>query len=316
MRAGCPLPQCLRYGMLVLAVALVLPLLAAGCGDNDRAATPTFAPATATTTPSATAAPSPTATAIPPTSTPTPRGPQAEPIGFPIDPATTLGLVSGEVGSRTLTFGAGPAALAYSRDEQPSSDLVLANRAGWNCRVHVEYEGLPAVDWYIPTGTPIVATMDGTATLLINTVSNPFDVYGVSREPYIGNPDRSRAPVSAFPGPGGGQGVFVRVDNGTYRTDYAHLELAQTMAEAVPGGAWLPGFTPGQALTDQFTPLRDFRTATAVARWEVAAGDVIGYSGDSGYSEAPHLHYTVQSGGSYFCPTAEPGFNNAGWLLR
>jgi hypothetical protein len=138
----------------------------------------------------------------------------------------------------------------------------------------------------------------------------------VSREPYFGNPDRSRAPVSPFPGPGGGQGVFVRVDNGAYRTDYAHLDLVRTMVSSVPAGAWLSGFTPGQALLDQFTPLRDFRTATAVARWEVKAGDVIGYSGDSGYSEGPHLHYTVIANGAYLCPTTEPGFLNNGWLLR
>ncbi len=300
---------------ILAAFAFPLLLIAAACGGNDGPdPTPTSPPSTATAT--LTADPSPTPTPVPPTATPTARGPQPEPIGFPIDPATVLGAVTGEVGSRSLEFGAGPTALEYSRDQQPSGDPVLANRAGWNCRVHVEYEGLPAVDWYIPEGTPILATMDGTATLLINTVSNPFDVYGVSREPYIGNPDRARAPVSPFPGPGGGQGVFVRVDNGTYRTDYAHLELEQTMTETVPAAAWLSGFAPSQALIDQFTPLRDFRTATAVAQWQVKAGDVIGLSGDSGYSEGPHLHYTVQSGGSYFCPTPEAGFSNGGWLLR
>ncbi len=292
---------------------MVLALGACG-GNDDPNPTPTSPPSTATAT--LTATPSPTPTPVPPTATPTPRGPQALPVGFPMDPSTVLGAVTGDVGTRILEFGSGPTALDYSRDEQPSADPVLANRAGWNCRVHVEYEGLPAVDWYIPEGTPILATMDGTATLLINTVSNPFDVYGVSREPYIGNPDRSGAPVSPFPGPGGGQGVFVRVDNGTYRTDYAHLHLARTALGPVPADAWLPGYQPGQALIDQFTPLRDFRLATVVAQWQVKAGDVIGLSGDSGYSEAPHLHYTVQSGGSYFCPTSEPGFSNAGWLLR
>jgi len=91
-------------------------------------------------------------------------------------------MVSGVPGNRALQWGEGPTALEYSRDDQPSGDPDRANRCGWNARLHVEYEGQPAVDWYIPPGTPVVATMDGTATLLINTVSNPFDVYGVSRE--------------------------------------------------------------------------------------------------------------------------------------
>ena len=309
---------------VALALFAVLVVLAtAACGDDDQQSRPSpTAPATTAPSPSPTteSTPTATATAVPPTVTPTPRGPAAEPLGFPIAPATTLGLVSGPVGQRTLDFGAGPRADDYARDDQASNDPDWANRAGWNCRVHVEYEGLPAVDWYIPVGTPIRATMDGTATLLVNTVSNPFDVYGVSREPYIGNPDRSRAPISPFPGPGGGQGVFVRISNGSYQTDYAHLELNQTMSEAVPASAWLQGYSPGQVLIDQFTALRDFRVATAVARWPVRAGDIVGFSGDSGYSEGPHLHYTVQvlTGGGvvYRCPTPEAGFTDNNWLFR
>lgn len=181
----------------------------------------------------------------------------------------------------------------------------------------MEYEGQPAVDWYIPDGTPIVATMDGTATLLVNTVSNPFDVYGVSREPYIGNPDRSRAPISPFPGPGGGQGAFVRIESSTHRTDNAHLDLAAT-AGAVPAGAWLPGFSAATDFATTFGPLLDFRVATAIARWHVQRGQVIGISGDSGYSEAPHLHYTIKPLGAVnnLCPTAETGFDDNNWLFR
>ncbi len=50
---------------------------------------------------------------------------------------------------------------------------------------------------------------------------------------------------------------------------------------------------------------------------DVRKGEVIGYSGDSGYSEAPHLHYTVAyaGAGNLLCPTDEPGFNDRGWLL-
>ena len=313
-----------RFAGCALLVPGILIAFLAACGGDDDPGPVTSTPSTPTVVTTPTASQTAVPTAVPPTPTatavPTQAGPALAPLGFPIDPALHLGLAIGAVGQRVLEFGSGPAALDYSANDQPSSDPDLANRSGWNCRVHVEYEGLPAVDWYIPTGTPIRATLDGTATLLVNTVSNPFDVYGVSREPYIGNPDRARAPVSAFPGPGGGQGAFVRVSNNQYQADFAHLELGQTMHSAVPADAWLSGFAPGQALLDQFTPLRDFRTATAVARWEVKRGDVIGFSGDSGYSEGPHLHYTVQSlsGGapSYLCPTAESGFTNGGWLLK
>lgn len=240
-----------------------------------------------------------------------------EPTGFPLDPATRLGLVTGEAGARIIAWGDGPSAEAYSRDAQPSDDPDVANCCGWNARTHVEYEGEPACDWYVPAGTPVLATMSGTATLLVNTTSNPFDVYGVSREPYIGNPDRERAPVSAFPGPGGGQGVFVRLDGDTFVTSHAHLDLAQTL-DLVPAGAFLDGFAPGPALLEAFAPLRDFREATAIAAWPVAKGDVIGFSGDSGYSEAPHIHYTIRraGGAGLLAPTAEPGFDDAGWLFR
>jgi murein DD-endopeptidase MepM/ murein hydrolase activator NlpD len=234
-----------------------------------------------------------------------------------LDPDTRTGRVSGDPGRRVLRFGQGPTVLEYSRDDQPTDDPVRANACGWNARTHFEYEGQPAVDWYIPEGTPVVATMDGLATLLINTVSNPFDVYGVSREPYIGDPDRGRAPISPFPGPGGGQGVFVRVENRQYRTDYAHLAIGRTI-EVVPPASYLSAYGPGFDFEGEFAGLRDFRLATAIAAWDVQKGDVIGFSGDSGYSEAPHLHYTVrrEGQGGLLCPTTEAGFSDNGWLLR
>jgi murein DD-endopeptidase MepM/ murein hydrolase activator NlpD len=243
--------------------------------------------------------------------------PQLEPFGFPVNPALRTGLVIGAVGSRTIEWGQGPIVRDYSRDDQPSDDPVRANAAGWNARTHVEYEGQPAVDWYLPIGTPVVATTDGTATLLVNTVANPFDVYGVSREAYIGNPDRSRAPISPFPGPGGGQGVFVRVENRRFRTDYAHLELAPTVG-LVPDWAWLGGYSANHPFAEEFAALRDFRVATPIASWDVQKGDTIGFTGDSGYSEAPHLHYTIRRAGegSLLCPTTEAGFQDGGWLFR
>lgn len=295
-----------------------------GCSENGNGARPPGGTATpspaepASSPPTIRSTATATATSAPPTAvpTPTPATPRDEPRGFPVDAAQRLDLVSGPVGSRVLTFGAGPSVLEYARDDQPSDDPVAANRCGWNARVHVEYEGQPAIDWYLPTGTPILATMDGTATLLVNTVSNPFDVYGVSREPFLGNPDRSRAPVNAFPGPGGGQGAFVRIENARFRTDSAHLELIQTLT-AVPPGAFIGGYTAATDFVADFGPLRDFRVATAIASWPVNRGDVIGFCGDSGYSEASHLHYAIRRAGAsnLLCPTLEPGFQDAGWLF-
>jgi len=291
----------------------------AGRGKDEPtpAATPTTGRATPTPAVTAPATASPPPTQAGPTATPTEVPPQLEPYGFPLNPATRTGLVTGQPGSRAIRWGQGPIVRDYSRDDQPSDDPVRANAAGWNARTHVEYEGQPAVDWYLPVGTPVVATTDGTATLLVNTVSNPFDVYGVSREPYLGNPDRARAPVSPFPGVGGGQGVFIRVENGRFRTDYAHLEISRTVG-LVPEWAWLGSYSAAFPFAEEFAPLRDFRVATPVAAWDVRRGDTIGYTGDSGYSEAPHLHYTIRRAGEsrLLCPTTEPGFEDNGWLLK
>lgn len=291
---------------------------------SDPAPSPTRAVPTLIPLPTSTATPSPIPTPAPPAvSTPTPTvtatatPPAAlEPRGFPLDPALRTGLVTGTVGTRRIEWGAGPAVEVYSREEQASADPGRANRAGWNCRTHQEYEARPAVDWYLPVGTPVLATMDGTATLVLISVSNPFDLYAVSREPYLGDPDRDRAPQSPFPGPGGGKGVFVRVTNERFVTEYAHLDLAPTLA-VVPTAAYLPGFGADADYATRFRPLRAFNDETPVARWNVRRGDVIGFVGDSGYSEAPHLHYTVaRAGGGLLCPTSEAGFADGGWLLR
>lgn len=310
-----------RRRLVIAASALALVRCGNSTPGTQRTTTAAQSPtplASPTRLPTAAA----TATPIPPTPTeppPTPTPPRdpALPIGFPLDPSSRTGAVTGAVGSRQIAWGEGATAETYSRDDQPSADAVRANRCGWNARVHLEYEGQPAIDWYIPQGTPILATMDGTATLLINTVSNPFDVYGVSREPYIGNPDRSRAPISPFPGPGGGQGVFVRIESASFQTDHAHLDL-QTTLKAVPTDAFVGGYAVSTDFATMFRPLRDFRVATAVARWPVKRGQVVGFSGDAGYSEAPHLHYAIKRLGAAnsLCPTAEPGFDDAGWLFR
>ncbi len=68
----------------------------------------------------------------------------------------------------------------------------------------------------------------------------------------------------------------------------------------------------------EFAPLRDFQATTPIARWEVRRGDLIGMTGDTGYSEAPHLHYTIAriGGAGLLCPTSELGFEDGGWLVR
>lgn len=275
--------------------------------------TATPSPPTSPTPPTATQAPAtePPPTQPPPTASPATR---LAPVGFPISTDTVTGIVRGEVGSRTIAWGEGPTALAYSRDDQPSSDPVRANAAGWNARVHLEYEGWPAVDWYLPFGTPVYSTLAGTATLYMVTFANPFDVYGVDREPYIGNPDRDRAPISPFPGPGGGMGVLVRVTNWAYRADFGHFDPAPTLAN-VPAGAFYDGYDPA-SLPGQFAQLRGYLDWTAVASWEVDRGALIGYTGDTGYSEAPHLHYAIaRADGTALCPTSEPGVSNGGWVF-
>lgn len=239
-----------------------------------------------------------------------------EPVGFPMDPGTRLGQVVGNIGRRRIDSDVGPRLDRYVQDDETSAEPSRANASGWGCRVHMEYEGQPAFDAYVPSGTPVKATLDGTASLFAITTSNAFDVYGVDREPFIGNPDRSRALVAPFPGPGGGKGVFVRIENERYRVEYGHLDLAPTMRN-VAADAFLVDIGHNSDLLARFSTLRDARDATILARWDVRRGDLIGFSGDSGYSEAPHLHYAITRlrDNVALCPTAEAGFADGGWLL-
>lgn len=303
---------------LIASAASALVVVACSGGDSLQPtpeATPstTTSPATRTTSPARPASPP---APSPPAPTPTTAGDPGEPRGLPIDATQPVGLTDYRDENRTLAWGAGPGALAYSRDYQPGGDHFAGNAGGWNCRVHVAFEGHPAVDWYIPVGTPIRATMNGTATLFTITTTNAFDYYDRPRAPYVGFP-MPTASVSPFPGPGGGKGVYIEVRNQEFVTESAHLSLAPTMA-IVPKGAFLPGFESGAPLVEQFAPMRSYLDATPIASWTVARGDVIGFSGDSGYSEAHHLHYTIRrtAGGSLLCPTAEDGFADGGWLFR
>ena len=285
------------------SVCALAMLAAAACGaSGDSASSPTAA--LSATAPAATAAPSPVSSATPvATSTPVDT---SEPAGFPLDPNMHADAVVGAMGSRVIEPGAGPTIADYTAHDQPSDDPVRANASGWNCRVHVEYEGAPAVDWYVPSGTPVYATMDGEATLIVNTLANAFDYYDVDREPYIGDPDRTRAPLSPFPGPGGGMGVYVAVINDRFRTDYGHLSIAPTLG-VVPVDAFASPYSRAFDYASTFAAPQSFTYGVQVAGWSVRTGDVIGYTGDAGYSEAPHLHYTItdRATGMRLCPTGE-----------
>lgn len=298
--------------VLVITIATVLQACAAnGAGDRTPAADST-ARATATRP----ATPAPSATALPPTATPAPPDAR-EPVGFPLDPSGPTDAVIGAPGSRTFAVGQGASVRETSTRLQPSAEPAEANADGWDCRVHVEYEGQPAVDWYVQPGRPVRATMDGTAMLIVNTVANAFDYYGVAREPYIGDPDRARAPLSPFPGPGGGMGVEVAVVNDAFRTDYGHLDIGRTVA-VVPEAAFAAGYSRRYDYASRYAAPRPLTAGDVVATWQVRRGDLVGYTGDAGYSEAPHLHYAItrRSDGARLCPTAEPGFDDGGWLLR
>jgi hypothetical protein len=106
-------------------------------------------------------------------------------------------------------------------------------------------------------------------------------------------------------------GVYVSITNDAYRTDYGHLALEATLAN-VPPSQFVGDFD----YREEFAAPRTLDVT--VASWPVRRGDVIGYTGDAGYSEAPHLHYQIirLSDGAQLCPTSEAGFADGGWLDR
>jgi hypothetical protein len=111
-------------------------------------------------------------------------------------------------------------------------------------------------------------------------------------------------------------GVYAVVENDSFVTEYGHLDLDLT-DEVVPATAWYGGYAADGDWAAGFSQLSQPRVITPIAQWQVRAGDVIGLSGDSGYSEGPHLHYTVaRAAGVRLCPTNELGFDDGGWLFR
>ena len=323
---GIPRMQHYKHAVAAIGCAAIV-VISVTCGATDPGRqTPTppstiASPTTITPTGGATAtadppAPSPTAplATAPPATEPAPVN---IPAGFPLEPQAMTDLVVGASGARTFILGAGGPVRDVSAMRHPSDDGAYANAAGWNCRVHVEYEGAPAVDWYVQPGTPVYATMDGAAILIVNTTANSFDYYALDREPYIGDPDRARAPISPFPGPSGGMGLYVAVSGDEYRTDYGHLDVAAT-TRAVPATAFAAPYSQGFDYAAAFATPRSSIEGTQLATWPVRRGDLLGYTGDTGYSEAPHLHYEITRlrDGAQLCPTTEPGFADGGWLGR
>ncbi len=99
------------------------------------------------------------------------------------------------------------------------------------------HPGHIALDFGVPVGTPVKATMDGKVV-------------------YAGWNDE-------------GYGNLVIVENGPYRTYFAHLSKIPVKV--------------GE---------------------KVSAGKVIGYSGNTGNSTGPHLHYEVRKNGRQINPTS------------
>lgn len=302
-----------RYLATLLILGLALWLLAlpgcrtaGGIDAGEPAEKP--APTTEVRTP---APPPPTPTRDP--------GPNPDlPVGLPLDPSIRPMRVVETAQGKTVVPAApnGPTVEEVARHvHSRSQNDEESNRYGWNCRVHNRYEGAPAVDWYLPHGTPVIATMRGKAELYVITTVNAFEYYGVDPRITLGLPSPSM-PVFPLPGPGGGMGVFVSILNGELRAEYGHLDLKKTLT-LVPDSAFVPPYSRSFDYDSRFGRPIGHDQITLVASWPVERGDVVGYVGNTGYSDVDHLHYQVVTRDRTikFCPTFE-GFPNAGWLFQ
>lgn len=293
----------LRAGLVCLLSLISLP----GCGLLTDAATP---PADGTRPTPAMASPQ---TAASPSPTVSPN----EPVGFPLAPNLRPSRVLDTPQGRTVAPPAenGPTAVDVARTYQTRLENDLeANRFGWNCRLHNTYEGAPAVDWYLPLGTPVLATMRGQAELYVITTVNSFDYYGVDPHVLLGLPPSSQSRYP-FPGPSGGMGVFVSILNGPLRAEYGHLDLTRTLA-SVPSTAFIAPYGKAYGYDAAFNRPLNPDQGTVVARWQVNRGDTVGFVGNNGYSDVSHLHYQIITPDrrTKYCPTNED-FPLSGWLF-
>jgi hypothetical protein len=271
-------------------------------------------------TPAPSASPFAISTRPRPETTPTPvPGPAvAGPVGFPLDPnIRPWQAVDTPQGRRLMPPAAdGPTVLQVTRNNfvRAANDME-SNRYGWNCRVHAKYEGFPGVDWYLPDGTPAVATMDAKAELYVIYTGNSFDYYNVSKTLYLGLPP-ANVPLFPFKGESGGMGIFVSLFDGVLRAEYGHLDPKRTIA-AVPDAAFFSPYSKTFDYDTRFNKPRGPNDGTLVASWPVKRGQVVGYVGNSGYSDVAHLHYQVitPDRAKKYCPSEEP-LPFSGWLFR
>jgi murein DD-endopeptidase MepM/ murein hydrolase activator NlpD len=261
----------------------------------------------------------PTTAPVAPAPAPTPEPTVAGPVGFPVDPNLRPLRVDGPPQGRRLLPPApdGPTILQVARDifPRPANDEE-SNRHGWNCRTHEKHEGYPGVDWYLEAGTPVVATMDGKAELYVIFVPNAFSYYGVNANLYLGLPPPN-LPLYPFNGPGGGMGVFVSVFDGVLRAEYGHLSPKATINGA-PDNSFVRPYSKSYDYEANFSRPLGPNDGTLVATWPVKKGQVVGFVGNSGYSDVPHLHYQVITPDRKvkYCPSDEDGYRHAGWLFR
>lgn len=263
-----------------------------------------------------TAIAAPVATTLPPTNTAVPR--VIGPVGFPVDPTLRPLHVSYTTqGPRLLPPAAdGPTVLDVAKSiyPRPNNDAA-ANEFGWDCRTHAQYEDYPAVDWYLPLGTPLIATMDATATLYVIFPQNSFQYYGLDANTYLGLPNPS-LPKYPFSGESGGMGVFISLSDGVLQAEYGHTDPQRTIAN-VPENAFQAPYSRAFNYAARFAKPLGPNAGTAVARWSVKRGDVIGFVGNSGYSDVPHLHYQIitPDRGTKYCPSGED-LPYSGWLFK
>ena len=301
-------------GKHILALLIFGSLLVAGCSliqgeQADNTPSPSPEETSPVVQPGHSPTPAPTAPAV--------ANPDL-PSGFPVDPNLKPMRVVETGGRKAIAPPAadGPTVLEVARDiHTRAQNDELSNRYGWNCRVHNRHEGAPAADWYLPAGTPVTATMRGQAELYLITTSNSFEYYDVDPGLTLGLPD-ANTPLFPLPGPGGGMGIFVSIINGNLRAEYGHLDY-ETTIENVARNAFIAPYSPTYDFESRFGRPIAHDQITLVASWPVQHGDVIGFVGNTGYSDVAHLHYQVltRDRQTKFCPTTEQ-FPYNGWLFR